>query len=241
MKIALIGYGRMGRAIERIAVGRGHEICARIDIDDTHLFESKAFKEADVAIEFTQPTMAVENILRSFAAGVPVVSGTTGWQDSLAEVKAMCEEGRGTLFYSSNFSIGVYLFREANRYLARLMEGFPAYRPLLTEVHHIHKLDHPSGTAVTVAEEIVKANGRLTRWAETEGEDPGEGVLPIAYERRGEVPGIHSVSWESDVDTITLTHSAKSREGFALGAVVAAEWLQGRKGFFGMEDMMSGR
>lgn len=246
MKIALIGYGRMGKMIEKIAEERGHKVCSRIDVENIDEIDSDAFRKADVAIEFSRPQAAVENILRAFAAGVPVVSGTTGWSDSLPQVRALCEEGKGTLFYSSNFSIGVYLFRQANRYLASLMDKFSDYIPSMLEVHHVHKLDHPSGTAITIAEDIISVSERLDSWCEPEevsGSDRVEAEtgrsLPISHERRGEVPGIHSVRWESDVDFIEITHSAKSREGFALGAVKAAEWLQGRKGFFTMEDMLN--
>ena len=239
MKIAIIGYGRMGHIIEKTAESRGHEICARIDTGDSDLFDTPEFRGADVAIEFSQPHAAVDNILRAFAAGVPVVSGTTGWDDSLPEIKDMCLKGAGTLFHSTNFSVGVYLFREVNRYLARLMDRFTQYKPTLTEVHHVHKLDHPSGTARTVADDMIEVSARIGTWKEpAEGEAVAEGVLPVLHERRGEVPGIHSVCWDSEVDSITLTHSAKSREGFALGAVMAAEWLKGRKGFFTMTDMM---
>ena len=240
MNIAIIGYGRMGRLIESIAVSRGHNIVCRIDADNTDDFDSPQFRRADVAIEFSQPHAAVDNILRAFAAGVPVVSGTTGWADSLPEIKDMCLKGAGTLFHSSNFSPGVWIFREVNRRFAALMNRFPEYRPSMTEVHHIHKLDHPSGTAITIADDIIAAISRLGSWQEPDGDAPlPDDVLPIAHERRGEVPGIHSVSWDSPFDTITLTHSAKSREGFALGAVMAAEWLRGRHGFFTMDDMMT--
>lgn len=238
MKIALVGYGRMGHMIEEIALERGHEVVCRIDAADTDLFESSRFKSADVAIEFSQPAAAVGNVLRCFAAGVPVVSGTTGWSNSLPEIMEMCGKGAGTLIWSSNFSIGVYVFRAVNRYLTELMNRFPDYSPSLTEVHHIHKLDHPSGTAITIAEDMVEASDRLGSWAETEGEPLLPGVLPVAHERRGEVPGIHCVQWDSDCDSITLTHSAKSRRGFALGAVMAAEWLKERKGFFTIHDML---
>ncbi len=239
MKIAIIGYGRMGHIIEQIAESRGHEICTRIDLGDTDLFDSDEFRNADVAIEFSQPHSAVDNLLRAFAAGVPVVSGTTGWDDSLPMIKEMCQKGDATLFHSTNFSIGVYLFRQVNRYMTRLMDRFNQYMPMLTEVHHVHKLDHPSGTAKTVAEDMIEVSERINSWKESaEGDELAESVMPVVHERRGEVPGIHSVSWDSAVDSITLTHSAKSREGFALGAVMAAEWLKGRKGFFTMDDMM---
>lgn len=240
----------MGRLIEEVAKKRGHHITCHIDVDNTDDFSSEEFRQSDVAIEFSQPSAAVDNILHAFAAGVPVVSGTTGWSDSLPEIKDMCEKGAGTLFHSSNFSPGVWIFRKINRELAALMDRFPEYRAEMLEVHHVHKLDHPSGTAITIAEDIISANSRLKSWAEPqeEAEDAdllddalaAADVLPIAHERRGEVPGIHIVSWDSPFDSITLTHSAKSREGFALGAVMAAEWLAGKQGFFTMDQMMEG-
>lgn len=238
MKIALIGYGKMGHIIEKIAVERGHHIVAVIDADNTCELGGHEFATTDVAIEFTTPSTAVENILASFAAGVPVVSGTTGWQKYLPEMQKLCEEGKGTLLWSSNFSIGVNIFRAVNRYLASLMERFPEYRPSLVETHHIHKLDHPSGTAVTLCEEIIAADGNIERWEEAEVSAVDTKTLPVKAIREGEVPGIHTILWDSPVDTLTISHSAKSREGFALGAVMAAEWLAGRKGFFTMQDFL---
>ena len=254
MKIAIIGYGRMGHIVEEIAVERGHDIVCVIDRTDSNgaglgseaeeerlaeMFSSDAFKSADVAIEFSQPHAAVGNILRSFAAGVPVVCGTTGWLDSMPQIRKMCDEGEGTLFYASNFSIGVNVFNAVSKRFAEIMNRFPGYTPSLEEVHHIHKLDHPSGTAITVAEGIIENLDRVSEWKETENLGITEnGVLGISHRREGEVPGIHTVVWDSSEDSITLSHSAKSRRGFALGAVVAAEWLKGRKGFFSMNDML---
>lgn len=239
MKLALIGYGKMGRMIEEIALSRGHKIVSIIDVDNVDDFSGEEFRSADVAIEFSAPTAAVDNILHSFAAGVPVVSGTTGWLASMPEIRKMCEEGKGTLFYSSNYSIGVNIFMSMNRKLAAIMNRFPQYAPSMKEVHHIHKLDHPSGTAVTLAEDLIVGVDRIGSWSEPEeGKEIEAGTLEIAHERRGEVPGIHTVRWESDVDSIEMTHSAKSRRGFALGAVMAAEWLEGRKGYFTMRDML---
>lgn len=238
MKIAIIGYGKMGRMIERIAQERGHRIVAIIDKDNAGDFASRDFASADVAIEFTTPDTAVSNILSAFAANVPVVSGTTGWQQYLPEMKALCDKGEGTLLWSSNFSIGVNIFRAVNRYLARIMKGYGQYRPSIEETHHIHKLDHPSGTAVTIAEELIENNGRVESWEERDVETAPESVLPVKAVRRGEVPGIHSVIWDSPEDTITITHSAKGREGFALGAVLAAEWIKGKQGFLTMQDFM---
>ncbi|MDE6290436.1 MAG: 4-hydroxy-tetrahydrodipicolinate reductase [Muribaculaceae bacterium] len=270
MKIAIIGYGKMGHMIERIALDRGHEISVVIDADNLADIDSKAFRKSDVAIEFTQPDTAVNNLLRCFSAGVPVVCGTTGWLDSLDAVKAVCESGKGALLYSSNFSIGVNIFEAVSRYLAGIMNSYPQYTPSMEEVHHIHKLDHPSGTAITIAEELIAVSDKVDSWAEAP-ESPdnpqhcAEDVSPkspeasdsrtlyISHRREGEVPGIHTVTWDSPQDTITISHSAKSREGFALGAVLAAEWLaekcrkfsvgpiklgSGETGFFTMKDML---
>ncbi|MDE7409155.1 MAG: 4-hydroxy-tetrahydrodipicolinate reductase [Muribaculaceae bacterium] len=262
MKIAIIGYGKMGHMIERIAIDRGHEISVIIDADNSDELDSKAFRKSDVAIEFTQPDTAVNNLLRCFSAGVPVVCGTTGWLSSLDAVKSVCESGKGAMLYSSNFSIGVNIFEAVSRYLAGIMNGYPQYTPSMEEVHHIHKLDHPSGTAITIAEELIAVSDKADRWAEPSEnpEDNGntdnadnQKTLFISHRREGEVPGIHTVAWDSPQDTITITHSAKSREGFALGAVLAAEWLaekckkfsvgplklgSGQTGFFTMKDML---
>lgn len=238
MKIALIGYGKMGHIIEEIARRRGHEIVAIIDKDNIDDFDNKEFASADVAIEFTTPQTAVDNYLRAFAAGVPVVSGTTGWLEHLETIKALCNQGKGTLFHSSNFSIGVNVFMAVNRYLSRIMNEYSQYEPTMHEVHHIHKLDHPSGTALTLAEGILSNIDRKKAWCEPDKTDITDSDLLISHSREGEVPGIHRIKWESEVDTITIEHSAKSRAGFALGAVVAAEWLHGRSGFFTMNDML---
>lgn len=260
MKIALIGYGKMGHMIEGIAKARGHEISVTIDADNEIDIDSKAFRKSDVAIEFSTPTTAVNNILKCFSAGIPVVCGTTGWLDSLPAVKSVCESGKGALFYSSNYSIGVNIFEAVSRYLAKIMNGYSQYVPSMEEVHHIHKLDHPSGTAITIAEELIAASDKVNTWKEPlegiEGEGAPareEGTLYISHRREGEVPGIHTVTWDSPQDTITISHSAKSREGFALGAVIAAEWLtdkchrfsvgpfkigSGQTGFFTMKDML---
>lgn len=240
MKIAIIGHGKMGKLVEEIALKRGHKISCVIDAEDGELFNSEEFRHSDVAIEFTTPDSAVEGILASFAAGVPIVVGTTGWQNSLPAIKEMCEKGKGTLLYSSNFSIGMNIFMSLNRYMAKIMDEFDEYSPALRETHHIHKLDHPSGTAVTLADELTSLVGRVKRWVEKEeGESVPSGLLPVYYRREGEVPGIHTVTWESDCDTISMTHDAKNRKGFAEGAVMAAEWLKGKKGFFTMAQMLS--
>lgn len=236
MKIALIGYGKMGHAIEEIALSRGHEIVCRIDKDNQDDFDSPQFKSADVAIEFTAPTVALGNYRRAFAAGVPVVSGTTGWLEHLPEVKEACEKGQ-TFFYASNFSLGVNIFFAVNKYLAGIMNHFPQYEVSLEEIHHVHKLDHPSGTAITLAEDIIGQLDSKHSWTETQPA-PAD-AIPVVARREGEVPGTHIVTYDSEVDTIRISHEAKSRKGFALGAVVAAEFTVGKKGFLTMQDLFS--
>jgi 4-hydroxy-tetrahydrodipicolinate reductase len=234
MKIALIGYGKMGKTIEQIAKDRGHEIVSIIDIDNLQDFESEAFKSADVAIEFTRPDVALGNVRKCFAARVPVVVGTTGW--NLNDVKEELEANGNTLFWASNFSLGVNIFAAVNRYLAKIMNGFPEYNVAMEEVHHIHKLDAPSGTAITLAEDILKNLDRKQAW--TKEAENSASDLAIKSIREGEVPGIHTITYDSPVDSITITHDAKSRAGFALGAVVAAEFTAGKKGLLGMCDML---
>ena len=249
MKIALIGYGKMGKMIEQIAKDRGHEIVCTIDIDNQQDFDSEAFKSADVAIEFTNPTAAYGNYLRAFKNNVKVVSGSTGWmKDHGDDVRKMCSaEGGQTLFWASNFSIGVAIFSAVNRYLAKIMNGFPQYDVRMEETHHIHKLDAPSGTAITLAEEIVGDIDRKKSWVKgvqrladgtVEGtNDVPSDELPIESIRRDEVPGIHSVIYDSDADCITITHDAHSRKGFALGAVLAAEYTKEHNGLLTISDM----
>ncbi|MDD4515895.1 4-hydroxy-tetrahydrodipicolinate reductase [Massilibacteroides sp.] len=236
MKIALIGYGKMGKAIEKIALSRGHQIVSVIDINTADGFSSGEFKSADVAIEFTTPDTAFNNYMKAFEAGVPVVSGTTGWLDRIDEVKKMCKNEGKTFFYASNFSIGVNIFFAVNKYLAKIMNNFPAYDVRMTETHHIHKLDAPSGTAITLAEDILANVERKNRWTLDKEEQAAD--LPIHAIREGEVPGIHEIVYDSEVDYISIKHDAKSREGFALGAVVAAEFTAGKVGFLGMNDML---
>lgn len=235
MKIALIGYGKMGKTIERIARERGHEIVSIIDIDNQDDFTSEAFRSADVAIEFTAPVVAIENYRHCLAAGVAIVSGTTGWSENYSKVKAMVEASNGTLFWASNFSLGVHIFSLLNKYLAKLMNNFPNYDVEMTEVHHTQKLDAPSGTAITLAEGILENLDRKNEWTKEIAEKPED--LAIKSIREGVVPGIHTIRYESEVDSIEITHDAKSREGFALGAVVAAEFTSGKKGMLNMDDM----
>ena len=230
----------MGRMIEQVALQRGHSVVCVIDREETHKYATAEFQSADVAIEFSMPDAAVENILKSFAAGVPVVCGTTGWYKELPELEALTHKGKGTLLHATNFSIGVNIFRAMSRRLAEIMAGEPQYHAVISEVHHVHKLDHPSGTAISLAEDIVEVSPRLERWAEPEDDAllPPE-VLPVLHQRCGEVPGIHSVCWESEQDNITISHSARGREGFALGAVLAAEWLCGKPcGTYTMADVL---
>ncbi len=230
----------MGHMIEEIAKQRGHKIVCIIDADNTVDFNTDAFRSADVAIEFTTPGTAVDNILKCFAAKVPVVVGTTGWLDALPDLRDMCLKGAGTMMYASNFSIGVNIFMAVNRYLAKVMNDFPEYTPSMTEIHHIHKLDHPSGTAITLADDLVSEVTRLDAWQEPdENGKTDANMLPVEHMRQGEVPGTHIIRWDSAADTITISHEAKSREGFALGAVKAAEWIKGRTGFFSISDMLS--
>jgi 4-hydroxy-tetrahydrodipicolinate reductase len=225
MKIALIGYGKMGHMIESIARERGHEIVSIIDQNNLDEFESNAFASADVAIEFTTPQTAADNILRTWKAGVPVVCGTTGWNIDAMRQEAIGREGDGIgLMWSSNYSIGVNILFALNKQLAKFMEAYPEYTPHMTEVHHIHKLDAPSGTAKTLQEAI--------------GDDRLE-IKDIESIREGEVAGIHTVIWDSEIDTISISHSAKSRKGFALGAVIAAEWMKGKIGWHDFSEVIS--
>lgn len=238
MKIAIIGYGKMGHMIEEAAKRRGHEVVSIIDKDNHSDFDSEAFRSADCAIEFSTPDTAVDNILNAFRQGVSVVCGTTGWTSRMPEIEEACRKARTGFLWSSNYSVGVNIFMAVNRYLASIMDKFPEYTPHMVETHHIHKLDHPSGTAITLAEEIENAVSRVGGWQEpgADGKSmrnplkPDAPLMELDHIRSGEVPGIHTIVWDSDVDSIMITHSAKSRAGFALGAVMAAEWLAGRTG-----------
>ncbi len=235
MKIALVGYGKMGHIIEEQAKKRGHEIVATIDINNYDDIKGEAFKSADVAIEFSRPESAVGNILNCFAAGVPVVSGTTGWTKEMDKVKEEMKKADGALLWSSNFSVGVNILFALNKYLAKIMNNFKMYDVDMTEIHHIHKLDAPSGTAITLAEGILDNLDRKNSWKLDKAE--GDGDIAIKAVREGEVPGTHIIHYDSEVDSITITHEAKSRAGFALGAVIAAEFLAGKKGFYDMKSI----
>lgn len=234
MKIALIGYGKMGHMIEQIARERGHEIVSIIDIDNAEAFQSEAFASADVAIEFTAPQAAYGNVMQAFNKNVKVVSGSTGWfADHREEMEQLCREGK-TLFWASNFSVGMAIFQALNRYLANIMNQFPQYDVSMEETHHVHKLDHPSGTAITLAENILKEIDRKDGWAEDTTQPE---KLRIDSIRRGEVAGIHTVRYDSPADLITISHDAHSRQGFALGAVLAAEYTARHNGLLTTRDL----
>ncbi|MBP7374096.1 MAG: 4-hydroxy-tetrahydrodipicolinate reductase [Prevotella sp.] len=250
MKIALIGYGKMGRMIEEIALQRGHEIVCKIDVNNAQDFDSPEFASADVAIEFTNPTAAYGNYLKAFKHNVKVVSGSTGWMDDhKSDVEALTKNGKQTLFWASNFSIGVAIFSAVNRYLAKIMNNFPQYDVEMEETHHVHKLDAPSGTAITLAEEVIENLDRKTEWVkgfqhnadgtEEGSNDVADNQMAIASIRRDEVPGIHSISYDSKADKITITHDAHSRKGFALGAVLAAEYTKEHTGLLTTSDLFN--
>lgn len=248
MKIALIGYGKMGHMIEDIARQRGHEIVCIIDVNNMDDFESDAFRSADVAIEFTNPTAAYQNYLRAWKQGVKVVSGSTGWlKEHEADVRRACTEEGHTLFWASNFSLGVAIFSAVNKYLARIMNAYPTYDVNEVETHHIHKLDAPSGTAITLAEQVVAELDRKTDWVKGEvhnadgtvtgSKEQPENLLRIDAIREGEVPGIHTLTYDSPADMIQITHSAHNRSGFALGAVLAAEFTATHEGLLSTDDL----
>jgi 4-hydroxy-tetrahydrodipicolinate reductase len=239
MKIALIGYGKMGKEIEKIALERKHEIVLRVDEQSFSTDDMMKLKSSDVAIEFSIPSAASGNISACFDAGVPVVSGTTGWSERMEEINSECKKKNGSFFYAPNFSIGVNIFFEVNRKLAALMNNRSDYEVSIREVHHVHKKDKPSGTALKLAEDILRSTANKKKWTLAEPNSPAsEDEVKITSERKGEVPGLHEVKYKSEADEIIITHNAFSRKGFALGAVLAAEWLPGRKGVFGMNDLL---
>jgi 4-hydroxy-tetrahydrodipicolinate reductase len=236
MKIALIGYGKMGKEIEKIALLRNHEIVLTIDKDNLSDMVAEKLSKADVAIEFTMPQAALENYQRCFEANVPVVTGTTGWLDKLPEIEKICAEKKKTFFYASNFSLGVNLFFELNRVLARMMKNFGDYNVSMEETHHTQKLDAPSGTAISLANDLLSVLDQKAQWVNEPS--PNAEDLCITSVRRDNVPGIHTVKYESPVDFIEITHSAHNRQGFALGAVLAAEFVIGKTGVFTMSDLL---
>ena len=236
MKIALIGYGKMGKAIEAVALQKGHQVVLKIDVSNAAEFTQANADKADVAIEFTGPHSAVKNILQCIEYGLPVVSGSTGWLEQWAQVEAACAAKNGTVVYSSNYSIGVNLFFEINKQLAKLMDPYPDYNVSMTEIHHTEKKDAPSGTAISLAEQILENLGRKHRWTNDAASNPNE--ISIRSERVDPAPGTHTVCYSSAIDTIEITHTAHTRQGFAAGAVMAAEFASNKKGIFNMKDVL---
>lgn len=234
MNILIIGYGKMGKMIEQLAKERGHNIVGIMDVNDT--FESVKTKKIDVAIEFTTPQSAFNNIKTCIQNNIPIVVGTTGWYEKFDEVKLLINEYNGSLMYATNFAVGVYLFRQLNIFLAKQMRNFTNYTPSVTEIHHIHKLDAPSGTAITLAEELIKENSNLSSWKLNEVANDKE--LKITSIRQGEEFGTHIITYESEEDIIEIRHKAKSRRGLALGAVMGAEFLFDKKGIYSLDDML---
>lgn len=237
MRIAILGYGKMGKEIEKIALERKHEIVLKIDIDNISDLSDENLQRADVAIDFSAPGGAYDNIMKCFEANIPIVCGTTGWHDRVKEVTEYCRKNSKTFFYASNYSIGVNLFFRVNKYLAGLMNKFPDYNVSITETHHIHKIDAPSGTAITTAEGILEKLDRKKKWEL--GNESGPDVIRINAVREGEIPGIHEVKYISDIDFLEIRHSAFSRKGFALGAVLAAEFIIGKTGFYTMDNLLN--
>jgi len=235
MKIALLGYGKMGKEIESIALKRNHTIVLKVDETNASTFSIDQLKQADVAIEFSAPQTVFTNINKCFEAQVPIVVGTTGWYDQFSEIENNCEQKNGALFYASNFSLGVNLFMKVNNYLAELMNKYDTYNVEMEEIHHIHKLDKPSGTAITLANQIIEKLDRKTNWSIT-NQEPS--ALYIEDKREGEVPGTHIIKYTSEIDDIEIMHKAHNRSGFAIGAVFAAEFLKGKKGIFTMKDLL---
>ena len=236
MKIALIGYGKMGKAIEEIALAKGHEVVLKINSHNQHEFTAGNISKADVAIEFTGPHSAVENLKKLFDAGIPVVSGSTGWLEKWEEVKSYCESKDGAFIYASNFSIGVNLFFELNSFLAKLMSKHPDYEVSLEEIHHTQKKDAPSGTAITLAEQVMQHITSKKQWVNEERNNKEE--LIITSKRIDPAPGTHSIKYHSEIDDIEIIHTAHSRKGFAGGAVIAAEFLKGKTGVYTMKDVL---
>lgn len=232
MNIALLGYGRMGQTIEQIAINRGHNIVLKVDKDDKDYDITKA----DVAIDFSIPNVAFNNISNCLNNNVPVISGTTGWLENYDNAIALCEEKKGAFIYASNYSLGVNIFFELNKTLAKMMSNLKQYNVSMEEIHHTKKLDAPSGTAISLAEDIISNNENFNNWKLDES---GDATIPIAAKRIGDVPGTHTVTYESEVDTVTIEHVAHNRQGFALGAVIAAEWIVGKTGVFTMNDVLN--
>ena len=236
MKIALVGYGKMGKEIEQIAISRGHEIVLKVNSSNADTFTNEELKMADVAIEFSVPQSAINNINRCIDTNVPVVVGTTAWLDKKEDVIIRCIDNNGALLYSSNFSIGVNLFFQLNEKLAELMKPYNEYEVTMEEIHHVHKLDAPSGTAITLANEIIEQLPRKNKWVVNTGAKANE--IEIRAIRTNSVPGTHSITYNSEIDSISIEHIAHNLKGFALGAVIAAEYLKDKKGIYTMRDVL---
>jgi len=237
MKIALLGYGKMGQEIHKLAEKRGHEIVLIIDNEEEWQEKGPLLKEAEVALEFTTPDSAVDNIMHCFKADIPVIVGTTGWIEDIDNIRRKCMDENKSLFISPNFSIGVNLFFDLNRYLSSLMAKWDNYEISIEETHHVHKLDAPSGTAIVLANDIIRNIERKEKWVKELQENPDE--VGIKSYRSEDVPGTHTVRYESEMDAIVITHTAKNRKGLALGALLAAEWIKGKKGVFEMKDLLN--
>lgn len=236
MNILLLGYGKMGKVIEQIVLSRGHQVVGKIDISNRHELATFSRDNVDAVIEFSAPEAAYENLKWCMSKGLPTVCGTTGWLHHRPEIEQLCLENKAAFFYASNYSIGVNLFFRLNKQLAKLIAPYSQYSVHTTEIHHIHKLDAPSGTAITLAEGLIQQLSNKTEWVNTE--EGTENQIPILSLREGEVPGTHIIRYDSEVDSIEIKHTAHNRQGFALGAVVAAEWLAPREGVFGMDELL---
>ncbi len=236
MKIALIGYGRMGKEIEKIAIERDHQIIVKIDSPEDWKKYASEFKKADIAIEFSMPEYAVDNFMKCFAANIPIVTGTTGWYNDLEKVRKICLENNHSMLFASNFSIGVNILFELNHRLSVLMNKHKNYDVSIEETHHINKIDAPSGTAIILANDIIKNIDKKNKWVNFVSD--AENELSIKSIRKENITGIHSIKYDSEIDFLEIKHSAKSRKGFALGAVIAAEWLSGKTGFYEMKDVL---
>ena len=238
MKIVLLGYGKMGKEIEKIAVARKHEIVLKVDEHNHSTITKEQLATGDVAIEFSTPHTVEENIYKCFNANLPIVVGTTGWYDNFEKIKADCTKGNNTLFHTTNFSVGVNLFFKVNKYLAELMNNYPDYNVSMEEIHHIHKLDKPSGTAITLANQVIEKLNRKKNWCIDPAKKQDDSALFIKDIREGEVPGTHILKYTSGIDDIEIMHKAHNRQGFALGAVLAAEFLTKKKGIYTMDDLI---
>ncbi len=239
LRIAIIGYGRMGKTVEKIAMEKGHRVSAIVDHETDWQAQNMSSDHCDVAIEFSTPEAVADNILKCFDLNIPVVSGTTGWQNRMEEVARICHQKDQSLFTASNFSIGVNLFFALNRHLASMLGSMKSYQPRITEIHHVQKLDAPSGTAITLANDIIQQRDEVDQWVLfNQHQESQQGSLPVVSIREGDVTGTHMVSYESFMDCIEIKHTAHHRSAFAEGAILAAQWLQHKKGVFGMQDLL---